>query len=181
MNSSYVTVYQIGSDPDYASFARMAFYFELSIFLLGLGVLIAGLILLARRLIFRRGYVPWAVMVLLCAIGGAILWIGGPPRCQRRDEKALAAFERGDYKTVEGSVTEFDPMPFEGHKEECFTVQTTRFCYSDYRIEPGFRNTTSHGGPIRTGLPVRIAYTTTVPPAVPRNMILRIEVAEDHR
>jgi hypothetical protein len=181
MNSSYVTVYQISTDPTYASNARAAFDLGLSIFLIGLGVLTAGLILLARRVIFRRGRVPWAVMVLLSAVGGAVLWIGGLPHRHRRDEKALAAFERGDYKTVEGPVVEFDPMPFEGHKSECFTVRTTRFCYSDYMIEPGFRNTASHGGPIRAGLPVRIAYTTTVPPARPRNMILRIEVAVDHR
>lgn len=54
------------------------------------------------------------IAVQLCAITGAVLWIGGLPHRNQRDEKALAAFERGDYSTVEGIVTEFDPMPFEG-------------------------------------------------------------------
>lgn len=54
------------------------------------------------------------IAVQLCAITGAVLWIGGLPHRKQRDEKALAAFEGGDYSTVEGIVTEFDPMPFEG-------------------------------------------------------------------
>ncbi len=181
MNPSYVTVYQISSDPAYASFARIDLCFRLSIFLIGLGVLIAGLILLTRRAIFHRGKVPWVIAVLFCVSGGATLLIAGLPHRMRGDEKALAACERGNYKTVEGTVMEFDPMPVEGHKRECFTVQTTRFCYSDYMIEPGFRNAASHGGPIRSGLRVRIAYTSTALPAVPRNMILRIQVAVNQR
>jgi hypothetical protein len=33
------------------------------------------------------------------------------------------------------------------------------FKYSDFDLtNPGFRNTTSHGGPIKDGLPVRIWY-----------------------
>ena len=49
-------------------------------------------------------------------------------------------------------------MPYEGHQDECFSVADQRFCYSDYEIAPGYHNATSHGGPIRAGLPVRISY-----------------------
>jgi hypothetical protein len=43
------------------------------------------------------------------------------------------------------------------------------FSYSDYVIVPCFNNTASHGGPIRDGLRVRIAYSG--------NCILKLEVA----
>jgi hypothetical protein len=68
------------------------------------------------------------------------------------------AYQNGYYQTVEGVVTDFHPMPYEGHQDECFSVQDQRFCYSDYEIGPGFHNATSHGGPIHADLPVRIAY-----------------------
>jgi hypothetical protein len=61
-------------------------------------------------------------------------------------------------------------MPYEGHQDECFTVQEQQFCYSDYDIVPGFHNAASHGGPIRAGLPVRIAYRN--------GSILRLDVAK---
>jgi hypothetical protein len=87
------------------------------------------------------------------------------------DSSAFDIYHKGVYSIVEGTVTDFQPMPYEGHQEECFTVQTERFCYSDYILSPGFRNTASHGGPIRSGLPVRIAYSDST--------ILRLDVAED--
>jgi nitrate reductase NapE component len=37
-------------------------------------------------------------------------------------------------------------------------VQGVRFCYSDYMLVCGFNNTSSHGGPVRSGLPVRVTY-----------------------
>ena len=49
-------------------------------------------------------------------------------------------------------------MPKSGHSNECFRVKQKTFCYSDYVIGPGFNQTSTHGGPIRPGLPVRIAY-----------------------
>jgi hypothetical protein len=45
------------------------------------------------------------------------------------------------------------------------------FCYSDYVVTAGFNNSTSHGGPIMAGLPVRIAYY--------KGEILRIDVRQD--
>lgn len=173
MNPDYVTVYQIGSDPAYASFALTEFYIHISVFVLGIALIAVASIFLARTVFLRRRNL-WAIVIPLC-IGAAIVWLAGTPRRMRGDEKALSRFERGDYKTLSGAVTDFDPMPYEGHKRECFTVQTARFCYSDYMIDPGFRNTTSHGGPIHPGLNVRISYV----PAFRRNMILRIEVKND--
>jgi hypothetical protein len=62
-------------------------------------------------------------------------------------------------------------MPYEGHQDECFSVQAQTFCYSDYEVTAGFNNATSHGGPIREGLPVRVSYIG--------NTIVRLEVRSD--
>ena len=71
---------------------------------------------------------------------------------------------------VEGTVENFDPMPFGGHKYESFDVAGHHFRYSDFIITAGFHNTASHGGPLKAGLQVRLSYVG--------NDILRIEVAE---
>jgi hypothetical protein len=80
------------------------------------------------------------------------------------------AYKNGQYSVVEGRVENFRPMPYEGHQQECFSVYYTRFCYSDFERTAGFNNAASHGGPIRLGLPVKVAYVD--------NHILRIEVEE---
>jgi len=65
----------------------------------------------------------------------------------------------GDYSVVEGAVSQFHPMPYSGHDSERFTVEGVSFKYSDYdQSQGGFNNTSSHGGPIREGKRVRIAY-----------------------
>ena len=72
--------------------------------------------------------------------------------------RAYWALGSGNYQTVEGKVSNFVPAPFEGHRDESFDVNGIHFAYSDYVIISGFHQTASHGGPIRRGLPVRIAY-----------------------
>lgn len=66
--------------------------------------------------------------------------------------------KNGLAKTITGEVTEFDPMPYGGHKSESFVVAGKRFSYSDFIVSPGFNQTSSHGGPIHAGLKVRIQY-----------------------
>jgi Na+/melibiose symporter-like transporter len=68
------------------------------------------------------------------------------------------AYRTGQYSVVEGTVEDFHPMPYTGHQMECFRVQTEQFCYSDYVVSPAFNQSASHGGPIRAGLPIRVAY-----------------------
>jgi hypothetical protein len=82
-----------------------------------------------------------------------------------------SAFRRSQFSVVEGRVTSFRPMPYEGHKDECFSVQSQTFCYSDYSVTAGFNNSASHGGPIREGLPVRVSYVGSA--------IVRLEVRSD--
>jgi hypothetical protein len=81
------------------------------------------------------------------------------------------AYQTHQYLLVEGPVEAFNPMPWGGHHDECFSVQRVRFCYSDYGPTPGFNNTSSHGGPIRAGLPVRVSYLG--------NSILRLDIRSD--
>jgi hypothetical protein len=85
------------------------------------------------------------------------------------------ALESGNCETIEGEVTDFDPMPaFDFKKKtESFTVAGHRFEYSDALITAGFNHTSSHGGPIREGLRVRIAAVGGV--------IARLEVERPER
>lgn len=85
--------------------------------------------------------------------------------------KSIDAYRAGNYAVVEGNVKNFHPMPYEGHQDECFSVQDERFCYSDYAVQAGFNQSASHGGPIREGLPVRVIYYN--------GQILRLEVRAD--
>jgi hypothetical protein len=82
-----------------------------------------------------------------------------------RDREALSA---GKAQYVEGPVENFVPMPYTGHAMESFTVKGVPFSYSDYVVTSGFNNTASHGGPIRSGLYVRIWYLG--------NDILKLEI-----
>jgi hypothetical protein len=85
--------------------------------------------------------------------------------------RARETYARGDYSIAEGEVTEFHPMPYSGHQRETFSVNGVQFSYSDYVINPCFNNTASHGGPIRAGERVRIAYSG--------DCIFKLEIKED--
>jgi hypothetical protein len=75
---------------------------------------------------------------------------------------------------ITGIVRDFVPMPPEGHMYERFCVETVCFYYSDYEITGGFNHTSSHGGPIREGLSVRVTYAASAT----RNVILKLEVGQ---
>jgi len=79
--------------------------------------------------------------------------------------------ENGNALVTEGVVENFHPMPVTGHDSEHFTVKGNYFSYSDFEVTGAFNNSSSHGGPIREGLNVRITYL----PRENRNLILRIE------
>jgi len=84
-----------------------------------------------------------------------------------------SVYAHREYQTVEGTVANFDPMPASGHKLESFTVAGVPFAFSDFDASDyGYNNTASHGGVIRQGLRVRIAYL----PRGQRNVILKLEI-----
>jgi hypothetical protein len=102
-------------------------------------------------------------------IGFACLWSGVTFSSMFREYVALrSAYRHSQFSVVEGRVTAFRPMPYQGHQLECFSVEAQTFCYSDYVVTAGFNNSASHGGPIREGLPVRVSYIG--------NTIVRLEV-----
>ncbi|MCR4650554.1 MAG: hypothetical protein K5662_02250 [Lachnospiraceae bacterium] len=73
--------------------------------------------------------------------------------------KANNLFKEGYYKTVEGVVEDFSPMPYEGHQRESFVINGVRFQYSDFAETPGYNNARSHGGIIEgNGQHLRICY-----------------------
>jgi hypothetical protein len=80
------------------------------------------------------------------------------------------ALDENKCSVVTGVVTNFDPMPWGGHKEESFLVNGLKFSYSNFEPSVGFNNSASHGGPIRDGLNVRIHYLD--------GKILRLELAK---
>jgi hypothetical protein len=77
-----------------------------------------------------------------------------------RDYRRLSsALREGRCRVVEGAVTQFHPMRWGGGSDsERFVVDGQRFQYSDYEVTAGFNNTSSHGGPMREGLRVRIHH-----------------------
>ena len=159
MPLQYTTVYQISQlAPDWP-FACI-----------GLIPLTAGIVIIWGKRRFKWTKPHWLFAAFCCFFG--VLWSGiVGPSILSADWRAFTAYQNGDYRTVEGVVYDFHPMPYEGHQDECFSVQDQRFCYSDFEIAPGFHNATSHGGPIRSGLPVRIAYRD--------GRILRLDIPKD--
>jgi hypothetical protein len=139
-------------------------------------VVIGVLVVRHRRSLptrFHRGMSPQGVSVFAYAfLGFALVWTTGAFATTCFDYVSLrSAIRGGQAEVVEGRVDNFSPMPFSGHAMEHFTVCGVPFSYSDYVVTAGFNQTRSHGGPIREGLWVRIAYSG--------NDIGRLEVATD--
>lgn len=89
------------------------------------------------------------------------------------------ACSKSDSLTVEGKVDKFDPMPVEGHRNESFSVAGKRVSYSNFDLtNPGFKNATSHGGPIQPGLLVRIRYAPSPEGEPSENWIGKLEIAD---
>jgi hypothetical protein len=105
-------------------------------------------------------------------LGFAILWtLGSFITTFAEYRSAIGVMRSNRAEVVEGAVTQFKPMPYSGHVNESFVVNGVKFEYSDYGITAGFNNTTSHGGPIREGLPVKIWHL--------HGEILRLDVKKE--
>jgi polyferredoxin len=101
----------------------------------------------------------------------AVVWTVSAFLSTYHDYSTLTtALKNGNAHVIEGLVTNFQPMPVTGHAMERFCVSVVCFEYSDYVVTSGFNNTSSHGGPIREGLPIRVTYFG--------NAILKLEVAK---
>jgi hypothetical protein len=137
-----------------------------------------GAILVA--IVLRRGALPfpgWSArpkrskIFAFFMLGFSLFWTVTAFYSTYHQYSTLAnARANGTAPVVEGIVTGFTPMPVTGHAMERFCVSGQCFEYSDYVINSGFNNTSSHGGPIREGLPVRITYLD--------NTILKLEIGQ---
>jgi len=138
------------------------------------GIILFGIIGAVIAIIQRRGRLSKSFIVLTAVVCAVFLLLASytynAPGVQDMYARAKDAYIQGQYSTVEGTVTNFHPMPYSGHQEETFSVNGMQFSYSDYVLIPCFNNTSSHGGPIREGLRVRIAYSG--------NCILKLEVSQ---
>jgi len=81
------------------------------------------------------------------------------------------ALRNGHYQVIEGPVDNFEPMNDWGNKHESFSVRGVYFRYSDFIVDQCFNDSSTHGGPIRAGLLVRVSYVD--------RCILRLEVADN--
>jgi hypothetical protein len=142
----------------------------------GLTLLCVGLLLvlapdLMQRLLPRglqgtaRRIFSW--FFLCSALFGACITFRSTT--QPYDAAAAASRDQG-YRVIEGSVSDFVAMPYTCHALESFVVGGKKFTYSDYILTGCFNNAASHGGPIRSGIFVRISHTG--------NCIVRLEVAQ---
>jgi hypothetical protein len=116
----YVTVYQISKDSSDWSFALAG----------GIPLIVGIMLILDKR---RFGWKQPNGFLPIFACGFGLLWLSTAVfSVMHGDSQALAAFQRGYYRLVEDIVTDFHPMPYEGHQEECFSIEDERFCYSNY-------------------------------------------------
>src|ERR1700751_953950 len=68
------------------------------------------------------------------------------------------ALRNGHYQVIEGPVDNFEPMNDCGKKHQSFSVRGVYFRYSDFIVDQCFNDSSTHGGPIRAGLLVRVSY-----------------------
>ena len=108
---------------------------------------------------FRRSkQIPTWAFPLLIGISIVLTIAGFGSYVEYRQN--LNTLKSGQASYVEGEVYDFKPMPFSGHTPglESFSVNNVSFSYSDFIKKAAFNNTSSHGGPIRNGLHVKIWY-----------------------
>jgi hypothetical protein len=152
---NYRVVFDI-ADAGYKSWTAPAF---------GLIFVVVGAFLVANRKHLRAGS-GFAFFFL----SFAVLWTLVIFIATYHDYTSMASARKGGRaRIVEGRITEFRPMPFTGHAMERFCVGSDCFEYSDYVVTAGFNNTSSHGGPIKDDLPVRVTFVG--------NAIIKLEVA----
>lgn len=169
MTVHYQTIFDI-TTTGYRTWRFAAF----GLIFVTIGIVLVALVTRRKSLPFRG----WSTRPLASKIfayyffGFALLWTTFSFVVTWREySRPYNAIVTGHARLVEGVVTDFSPMPVTGHAMERFCVSDSSACfeYSDYVVTSGFNNTSSHGGPIRAGLRVRVTYIG--------NSILKLEIA----
>ncbi len=122
---------------------------------------------------FPGGMGPRASAVFAYFVFGfSVLWTAVAVAATVKHHVSLRdALRSGQMEVTEGRIRDFHAMPHTGHSEEKFTVCGVAFSYSDYIITGAFNQTSSHGGPMREGLWVRLSHRG--------NRIARIEIPKE--
>jgi len=129
-----------------------------------------------REIVSRKRSKDSVLLFSKVFFGFSILWTvlaGSAVFLDNGETKSSS--QKNTCTTIEGEVEGFEPMPSGGYQFEKFVVNKTEFEYSDYVLNGGFNNTSSHGGPIIEGLKVRICYFYRV--RTNSNVIVRLEVS----
>lgn len=140
------TLFDIASKP----FAWSVLIVPIGLFLIGMLLAWSERMQIGKYPVRKVGYISCGVGAVVAAYI-CVAWL-----VQRHE--GVTALQTGQYSTVEGPVQGFRPMPYEGHQDEVFTVDRHIFSYTDFAFTPCFNRSSSHGGPIRAGLNLRIAY-----------------------
>jgi hypothetical protein len=158
----YEVIYDIQqvSYPAWWVFAAGLFFvcFGATLFLLRKNQTLNSIFDMSTR--FKRDVMP------LLAVAFGLLWIMGGALNYSHFASLRTLARNENVDIVEGKVTDFVPMPYEGHADETFVVGGHHFAYSDYDQTKGFNHTRSHGGPMNEG---RITYVD--------DSILKLEIA----
>jgi hypothetical protein len=118
---------------------------------IGIGLLIYQYLRPTQKAKTFRRWFPFVYLAF------AVVWTLGSFAATFTDYLRLRnAVRDGRCEIVEGTITDFVPMPYQGHAMEHFVVNGHYFKYSDFVVTAGFNNTQSHGGPLSEGKRVRI-------------------------
>ena len=147
---------------------------ELTFVLPGLLILCLSLLMYRyRESLSRGGFLSgktFATLMLgFSALWTAVVGIG----ILAEQSSARSDYAAGNFEITEGVVADFEPRLRGSKHRESFTVDGKRFEYADFFVTPGFNATVAEGGPIRSGLAVRISHRG--------NLILKLEIAESAR
>jgi len=126
-----------------------------------------------RRLLSGLGAAS-ILLVLLGVVGASLVSVWTIASTAASADGTARAVDASP--VVEGEVENFHPMPSGGHDTERFDVAGVHFEYSHWGMTQGFNQDVTVGGPVRSGLYVRIHYVRFGTPA--DNVIVRLEVRE---
>ena len=157
----WVTIFSVEDHPP----------FDLAAAAIGSLFFLLGIALAALRVGPESGSGEWyrrAFGLLFAAfgLGFAVIAVGGG---YLQHVSLVSALRTGRDHVVTGVVTNFRPMPANGHGVESFDVAGQHFEYSDSDDRGGFNRSSTFGGPIHAGERVKIAFI--------KGVILNLQIA----
>jgi len=122
----------------------------------GIAGVLLGFVLLAA--VWKRRDTGMRVFALVWVFGWAGLTAWSAVQTTRVHREGCGRLSAGDYQVVEGEVEDFTPATLDGKTPESFRVGNKTFRLSPSQSHAGLNRPSSHGGPIKGGERLRIAY-----------------------